>query len=148
MEVILKKDVANLGFENDLVQVKPGYGRNFLIPQGYAVIANKANKSARDQKMKRLEMKREAMRDQYAEILKQLDGKSIKVGAKVGESDKIFGSVTSIQLADAIKNDLGIEVERRAIKMASDIKSIGEYDFTVDLASDMVANMKVEVVAE
>ena len=149
MEVILNKYVKNLGGSNDIVAVKPGYARNFLIPRGLAMVANDTNKRIREERLKVKARKEDKMQARYAEISKQLAEATVKVGAKVGSSDKIFGSVTNYQLADAIQNQLGIDIDRKKISIAEgDVKSLGTYTLNIDLHKDHQVQCKLEVVAE
>ena len=148
MQLILLKNVANLGAEHDLVEVKPGYGRNYLIPQGAAVFATPGNLKIREQRLKRVEAQVDELRGQYEEVKKKLEGTKVKVGAKVGESDKIFGSVTNIQVAEAIKTQKGVEIDRKVIVIKEEIKTLGEYEAEITLAGDMVFSLVLEVVSE
>jgi large subunit ribosomal protein L9 len=148
MEVILKQDVKNLGYKDELVKVKPGYARNFLIPRGLAISADASKKRELTETLKQRAHKEEKIRTAAQELANTLQGKTIKVGAKVGESGKIFGSVNAIQLADAIAK-LGYTVERKNITMDADaIKGLGTYNATVRLHKDVVAKITFEVVEE
>tara|TARA_B110000046_G_scaffold75292_1_gene83376 strand:+ start:236 stop:682 length:447 start_codon:yes stop_codon:yes gene_type:complete len=148
MEVILKEDIEKLGYKDDMVSVKNGYGRNFLIPSGKAVLATASIKKMHEetirQRSKRMEKERETAQ-QFADKLK---GMSIKVGAKVGESGKIFGSVNSIQLAEEIAK-LGVTVDRKRVKIKDGpIKAIGSYEAEVGFHRDVVETISFEVVGE
>jgi large subunit ribosomal protein L9 len=148
MEIILKQDVKNLGYKDELVKVKPGYARNFLIPRGLAISADDSKKKELTETLKQRAHKEEKIRTAAQELANTLQGKTIKVGAKVGESGKIFGSVNAIQLADAIAK-LGYTVERKNITMdAEAIKGLGTYNATVRLHKDVVAKITFEVVEE
>ena len=148
MEVILLQDVANLGEKNDLVTVKPGYGRNFLIPRGLAMIANDSNRKIFEDRQRHEQARIDALASQYGEIKDKLENTKVTLGAKVGETDKIFGSVTNIQVADAIKDQHGIEINRKVININEDIKALGEYTATIALGADMSFDINLEVVAE
>lgn len=140
MEVILLKDVDKLGYVNDVVNVKNGYGRNYLIPQKKAVIANPTNRAKLDQRLDKERARREQMLGAYKEMEAKLKGAVIKIAAKTGTTDKIFGSVTNVQLAAAIKEQLDVEIERRDIRLNEDVKTLGSYT--------AVANLHPEVQAE
>ena len=148
MEVILIKDVEKLGVRNDLVKVKPGYARNYLIPKGFAVVANSSNRKTMENNLKHEAARIEALQSRYEDVKAALEGATIKVGAKVGETDKIFGSVTTIQVAEAIKNQKSVEVDRKVIVLNEDIKTLGTYPATITLNKDLNFDINVEVVAE
>jgi large subunit ribosomal protein L9 len=148
MEIILKKDLKGLGYKNDIVKVKNGYGRNFLIPQGVAVLATGSNKKIQAEEIKQSSFKEEKLRTAATANAEKLSGVSVKVGAKAGDSGKIFGSVTNIQLAEALKK-AGYDVERKNIEMNEDaIKSLGNYTAKVRLFKEISATVNFEVVAE
>lgn len=148
MEIILKQNVDNLGDAGDLVVVKPGYGRNFLIPTGKAVVATPSAKKMREENLRQRahkEAKLVEMAEAKAAKLKEL---KISIGAKVGESGKIFGSVNTIQLADAI-NGLGVEVERKNVSIINEpIKTVGSYEAKIKLHKTVVETIKFDVVGE
>lgn len=147
MEVILKQDIKNLGDKNDLVKVRPGYGRNFLIPKGYAIIANETNKKILTETKKQQSFKEEKIKKAAETAANSLKTMIVKIGAKVGEKGKIFGSVNAIQLADSMKK-LGIEVDRKNIHLNEDIKSIGSYTADVKLHKEITVKVTFEVVEE
>lgn len=148
MEIILKKDLKGLGYKNDIVKVKNGYGRNFLIPQGIAVLATESNKKMQAEEIKQSSFKEQKLRTEATATAEKLAEVSVKVGAKAGESGKIFGSVTNIQLADALKK-AGYEVDRKNIEMNEDgIKSLGTYTAKVRLFKEISATVNFEVIAE
>ncbi len=148
MEIILKKDLKGLGYKNDIVKVKNGYGRNFLIPQGIAVLATDSNKKMQAEEIKQSSFKEQKLRTEATAIAEKLADVSVKVGAKAGESGKIFGSVTNIQLADALKK-AGYEVDRKNIEMNEEaIKSLGTYTAKVRLFKEISATVTFEVIAE
>lgn len=148
MEIILKKDLKGLGYKNDIVKVKNGYGRNFLIPQGVAVLATSSNKKIQAEEIKQSSFKEQKLRAAATANAEKLSGVSVKVGAKAGETGKIFGSVTNIQLAEALKK-AGYDVERKNIEMNEDsIKSLGNYTAKVRLFKEIAATVNFEVVAE
>ena len=148
MELILKKNVDKLGFKDEVVNVKPGYGRNFLIPQGYAALATDSAKKAHAEVMKQRAHKDSKIKDEAVAIAAKLEGLSIKVIAKAGESGKIFGSVTSVQLSDSLKA-AGLEIERKSLKIVNEpIREVGTFEGIAILHKDVKQNFKFEVVAE
>ena len=148
MEVILTNDVDKLGFKNDLVKVKPGYGRNYLIPQGLAILANASNKKAWED-MKRQDARREdKLMKELQTVVEKLQGATVKVGAKAGTSEKLFGTVTSLQLADAIKKQLSIPIDRKKIQMPDEVKTLGNFVAVIDLHKDVKVDLNFEVIAE
>ena len=148
MDIILKQDVDLLGSKYDVVTVKDGYARNFLIPQGLAVAATKSNVKVNDEVIRQQAHKEAKAKEAAEAIASKLEGLSIKLGAKAGESGKIFGSVNSIQLADAIQG-AGYDIERKQIHLADDtIKELGSYEATVKLHKEVTVTVKFDVVAE
>ncbi|NND63445.1 MAG: 50S ribosomal protein L9 [Flavobacteriaceae bacterium] len=148
MELILKKDVENLGFTDDLVKVKNGYGRNFLIPQGFAVLATPSAKKVLAETLKQRAFKeKKVIEDAQAEAEK-LNNLEIKITAKAGEGDKLFGSVNNANLAEALEKE-GIELEKKFITIAGGtIKRTGKYDAKIRFHRDVVADFSFDVVAE
>ncbi len=148
MEVILKQDIKGLGFVDDLVKVRPGYGRNFLIPRGAAVLATEGAKKMHTEIMKQRAFKEEKLRKEAAANAEKLAAVVIKIGAKAGENGKIFGSVTTIQVAEAL-NKAGYPVERKNIEIKEEsIKALGTYTAKVRLFKDVNTSISFEVVAE
>jgi large subunit ribosomal protein L9 len=148
MEVILTNDVVKLGDKNDLVKVKPGYGRNYLIPQGLAIVANDSNKRAWED-MKRQDARREdKLMKELQSVVSKLQAATVKVGAKAGTNEKLFGTVTSLQLADAIKKQLNIPIDRKKIQMPDEVKTLGAFVAVVDLHKDLKVDLNFEVFAE
>jgi large subunit ribosomal protein L9 len=148
MEVILTNDVDKLGFKNDLVKVKPGYGRNYLIPQGLAIVANASNKKAWED-LKRQDARREdKLMKELQTVVDKLKNATVKVGAKAGTNEKLFGTVTSLQLADAIKKQLSIPIDRKKIQMPEEVKTLGAFVAVVDLHKDLKVDLNFEVFAE
>ena len=148
MEIILLEDIDKLGYKDDVVSVKPGYARNYLIPQRKALLANASNKKALTEKKNQQKLKVEKMMEEYNHQAEKLKSATFRIGAKVGTSDKIFGSVTSHQLADAIRNQSNVEVDRKKIKMPDEIKTTGSYSAEVELHKDVKVPVQFEVVAE
>ncbi|MBC5773782.1 50S ribosomal protein L9 [Pontibacter sp. KCTC 32443] len=147
MEVILKDDVKGLGYKNDIVTVKPGYGRNYLIPQGFAVIADKANKKIVAENVRQAAHKADKIKNDAQELANSIGDLTLELPAKVGETGKIFGSVTTLQLSDALKAK-GIEVDRKRISFDQEVKTAGEYTATINLHKEVKHTVKFNVVAE
>jgi large subunit ribosomal protein L9 len=148
MEVILTQDKKNAGYKDEIVSVKPGYGRNYLIPQGIAIMADSANKKMHAETLKQRAFKEDKIKKEAITLSEALTDVTVKVGAKVGESGKIFGSVTTIQLADALKKQ-GYTVDRRQITFEDDhIKTIGTYVANLNLHKDVKIKVNFEVVGE
>lgn len=148
MEVILKKNVDNLGYTNEVVSVKPGYGRNFLIPQGYAVLATASAKKAHEEIMKQKSHKDSKILAEAQELATKIEATSVKIVTKVGEKGKIFGSVNTVQLSEALKAE-GIEIDRKSLKIKDEpIREIGTYEASANLHKDVKATFSFEVVGE
>jgi large subunit ribosomal protein L9 len=148
MQVILIQDVNNLGGKNELVSVKNGYARNYLIPQGLAVEASPSNLKVREEKLKVAAKKEAALLAAINEVIAKLKEAPLKVGAKVGTSGKIFGSVTSVQISKAIREQKGYEIDRRRISIIDDVKELGTFKASIDFGNANVAEIEFEVVAE
>jgi large subunit ribosomal protein L9 len=148
MEVILKQDVKNLGNKDEIVKVKNGYGRNYLIPKGMAILATESNVKVLNENLRQRAHKEEKLRTEAEKIAAKLTELSIKIGAKVGESGRIYGSVNSIQLSDSLRK-LGFEIDRRNIQFDEEsIKTLGTYKAHVKLYKDIKTDIEFEVVAE
>jgi len=148
MEIILQKEVENLGSQYELVKVRPGYARNFLIPRGLAVVATASNIKVMNEITKQRAHKEEKLKKDAEALAVKLKDAVLKIAAKAGENGKIFGSVNAIQLAEAIEK-LGYKVDRKNIDLKSDtIKSTGKYTANVKLYKDITAEVAFEVVAE
>lgn len=148
MEIILLTDIDKVGYKHEVVTVKNGYGRNFLIPKGVALIANSTNMRRLEDLRRREDKKEMNLLGHYQDIATQLEGKTLKIGAKAGTSGKIFGSVTNIQIAQALKEQFSIEVERRKIHLPDDVKSIGAYIVELRLHPQVTSKLNFEVIAE
>jgi large subunit ribosomal protein L9 len=148
MEIILLQDVDNLGYKDDVVKVKPGYARNYLIPQKLALIANRSNTKALEEKLRQQENKRQKMLEEFKNLAEKVNKATIKIGAKVGTSGKIFGSITPLQLAESIRETTGVEVDRKKLRILDEVKNIGTYNASAELHKDVVVNFEFEVVAE
>ncbi len=148
MKVILQKDVKNLGKKGEIVEVAEGYGRNFLLPRGLAVEATAGNLRQVEQQ-KKVEAARSAreLKEAQADAAK-LEGKTITIRAKVGGAGKLFGSITSQEVADQIKEQLAVDIDKRKIDLKEPIKSLGSYSVTARIHPEVHATFKVEVVAE
>ena len=148
MELILKKDVANLGFQDDIVMVKNGYGRNFLIPQGYAVLATDSAKKQLAETLKQRSHKEENIIKEAKKTADAIKALEIKIAAKVGAGDKLFGSVSNVEVAEAIAKE-GIELDKRYISIAGGlIKRTGKYNASIRLHREVIAELPFEVIAE
>ncbi|MEM1218016.1 MAG: 50S ribosomal protein L9 [Bacteroidota bacterium] len=148
MEIILLKDMDKVGDKYDIVSVKDGYGRNYLIPQGFALIANEANRQQLDEYKAKEAEKEAARKGEFLEMADKLKDQVLKIGAKAGQSGKIFGSVTTVQLASALNEQFEIEVERRKIELPEEVKTLGEYVAQIKFHPEVIADVKFEVVAE
>jgi large subunit ribosomal protein L9 len=148
MELILLKNVDKVGYRDDVVAVKNGYGRNFLIPQGYAVLATKSALKAHTEKMKQRSHKESKVLDEANAIAGKFEGVEIKIAAKVGENGKIFGSVNTVQLAEALEA-AGVKVDRKSIAIKEEpIKEVGTYNATVNLHKEVKTSFTFEVIGE
>lgn len=148
MEVILLQDVKNLGSKDEVVKVKNGYGSNYLIPKGHALLATESNKKVLSEIQKQRSFKEQKLKEEAEKVAKKLKDMTVKIGAKAGESGKIFGSVNTIQLADALKS-LGINVDRKNITIQEEpIKSVGTYNATAKLHKEVIVDFAFDVVEE
>ncbi|GGH03906.1 50S ribosomal protein L9 [Polaribacter pacificus] len=148
MELILKQDVENVGFKDDVVSVKNGYGRNFLIPQGYAVLATSSAKKVLAENLKQRAFKEAKIVEDATKIADAVKGMELKITSKVGSGDKLFGSVNNADVAEAIAK-LGTEIDKKYIKVAGgSVKRLGKYNATVRLHRAVVTEITFDVVAE
>lgn len=147
MKVILRADVENLGALGDVVEVKPGYGRNFLLPQGLAMLASPSNLKVFEQQRKKLQAKMDALRAEAIDLKDKLEALEIVIPMHVGENDKLYGSVTSSIIGDAIAS-LGVEVDRRRILMDAPIRTLGEHPVRIRLHPDVIALVPVTVISD
>jgi large subunit ribosomal protein L9 len=148
MEIILKKNVDKLGYKDETVTVKNGYGRNFLIPQGYAVLATPSNKKAHAEMMKQRAHKESKILAEAQEIAAKLADVTVKIATKVGENGKIFGSVNTVQIADALRV-LGFDIDRKSIKIKDEpIKEVGTFEAEANLHKGVKPVFKFEVIGE
>lgn len=148
MEIILKKDVENVGFKDDIVTVKNGYGRNYLIPQGYAVLATESARKVLEETLRQRAFKEEKLikdAEEIAEAIKELE---IKIAAKTADSTKLFGSVNNANVSEALAKE-GHEVDKKFIKVeGGNIKRIGKYNATIRLHREVVIEIPIDIVAE
>ena len=148
MEIILKQDVENLGYADEIVKVKPGYARNYLIPSGLAVVATESARKMLNETMKQRAHKATKLKGDAESIAKQLEAMTLTIATKVGETGKIYGSITALQLAEALAKH-GVNVDRKKISLEADhIKTLGTYSAMVNLHKDVKAKVNFEVVAE
>jgi len=148
MEIILIQDVDNLGGKNELVKVRNGYARNFLIPHGVAVEANLSNRKQLTERLKVSKKKEDAMLAQINSVIAKLQEAPLKVGAKTGTSGKIFGSVTPLQISRAIRDQKGYEIDRKKIIISDEVKELGTYKAAIDFGNGQRADVDFEVVGE
>ncbi|MBK8518081.1 MAG: 50S ribosomal protein L9 [Saprospiraceae bacterium] len=148
MEIILLKDIDTLGDKHEIVKVKPGYGRNYLIPQGLAVNANALNRKKRDAIIDEEDAKEAARLDEYKELAAKLEGQMLKISVKAGTSGKIFGSVTSVQISQALKDQLDVDVIRKKIHLPEEVKEIGIYTADLHLHKELIAKVQFELIQD
>ena len=147
MELILKEDVENLGFKDDVVKVKNGYGRNFLIPNGLAMLATESNKKVLAEKIKQSQNKQKKAIDEAEKIVKKLEKLDLKIAAKALEGDKLFGSITSADISKELAENK-LEIEKKYIQLSSNIKKTGNYNAKIRLHREVNFELSFEVVKE
>lgn len=148
MEIILIKDVDNLGGKNEVVRVKNGYARNYLIPRQLAVESSSSNKKQLEERMKQVNKKEAKMLAEVNSVIAKLSEAPLKLGAKTGTSGKIFGSITSLQLSRAIREQRGYEIDRKKITLPDEVKELGTYKATIDFGNGKSTEVEFEVIAE
>jgi large subunit ribosomal protein L9 len=149
MEVILKQDIPNLGYKDDVVRVKNGYGRNYLIPQGLAILATETSRKVLDENKRQKAFKEEKIKNEAEALAKSLEKVELKIGAKSGTSGKIFGSVNAIQIAQALKDQHNYDIDRKMIHVDGEsIKELGTYKANIRLHKEVNVEIQFEVVAE
>ena len=149
MEIILKKDVTNLGYAHDVVTVKDGFARNYLIPQGHAVMATESNKKINAEDLRQKSFKAQKTRKEAELVAKSLENITVKIGAKAAETGKIYGSVNAIQIADALRDQFKIDIDRKKIHVDGEsIKETGSYTASIRLHKELVVAINFEVIAE
>ena len=142
------QDVDNLGAKNELVKVKSGYARNYLLPRQLAVESSPSNRKQLDERMKQVKKKEEKMLAEFNSVAAKLKEAPLKIGAKTGTSGKIFGSVTTLQIGRAIREQKGYEIDRKKITIPEEVKELGTYKATIEFGSGQSAEVEFEVVAE
>lgn len=147
MDIILKTDIKGLGYKNDLVTVKPGYGRNYLIPQGFAVLATSSNKKILAENIKQAAHKAEKIKTEAENLAAKLENITLEIKAKIGDSGKIFGKVTTLQISDALAAQ-GIDIDRKKIAISVPVEGAGEFSADVDLHREVKTQVKFVVVGE
>ncbi|MBK7562524.1 MAG: 50S ribosomal protein L9 [Chitinophagaceae bacterium] len=148
MEIILIQDVDNLGGKNEVVRVKNGYARNYLIPRQLAVENSSSNKKQLEERMKQVNKKEAKMLAEVNSVIAKLSETPLKLGAKTGTSGKIFGSITSLQLSRAIREQRGYEIDRKKITLPDEVKELGTYKATIDFGNGKSTEVEFEVIAE
>lgn len=147
VEVILRKDVADLGLAGEMVNVRPGYARNYLIPQGIALVATEGNRRRFEEERRQVEQSAEREREAAQELAGELEGRAVSFVRRASEGGRLFGSVTAADIADELEKE-GVAVDRRAIRLEDPIKDLGEHEIQVRVHMDVVPTLKVSVVAE
>ncbi len=148
MQVILITDIANLGHKDDIIDVKPGYGRNFLIPQGYAILATESAKKVHAENMRQRAHKEAKIKEEASELAQKLEGVKLTIATKTSSTGKIFGSVNSIMIAESLKGQ-GFDIDRKKILVKADaIKEVGSYSATIKLHREVKVDIAVDVVSE
>ncbi len=147
MEIILKQDVANLGYKDEIVNVKNGYANNYLLPKGWAIIATPVNKKIHAENLRQRAHKEEALRKNAETQQAALNGKTVKLIVKVGENGQLFGGVNNIMVAEALKEQHNYDVDRKNI-VVDPIKTVGNYTAKVNVYKEIKAELNIEVVAE
>jgi large subunit ribosomal protein L9 len=148
MEIILIQDVDNLGAKNEVVKVKNGYARNYLLPRQLAVENSPSNRKQLEERMKQVKKKEDKMLAEVNSVIEKLKEAPLRVGAKTGTSGKIFGSVTSLQISRAIREQRGYDIDRRKISIVDEVKELGTYKASIDFGNGHNVEVEFEVVAE
>ena len=147
MDIILREDIKGLGYKNDIVTVKPGYGRNYLIPQGMAIIASSSNRKMIEENIRQAAHKAEKALKDAQEIADKMGELVLEIKTKAGDSGKIFGAITALQVSDGLSNK-GFSVDRKKVSFAAPIKEVGEHKATLDLHKEVHKEITLNVVAE
>lgn len=148
MDIILLEDIEKVGDKFEIVTVKDGYGRNFLIPRGKAIIANSSNLKRLEEFRRRENSHLEKMLSTYQEMAASIEGKILKIGAKAGEGGKIFGSITTIQMSQALQEQFGMDVDRKKITLPDEVKEIGTYKAVLNLHPEVQPEVSFKVIQE
>ena len=147
MEVILRQDIPGLGYKYDTVKVKGGYGRNYLIPQGLAIVASSSNRKMIEENIKQAAHKAEKIKQDALDLAGKIGEMTVELATKAGEKGKIFGAITPLQISDKLKEQ-GFEIDRKRINIRGSIKNLGEYEAELDLHKEVKHPIKLSVVAE
>ncbi len=145
MEIILKEDIKGLGYKNDIIDVKSGYGRNYLIPKGFALIATPSNRKMVEENVKQAAHKADKIRKDAQDIADNIGNTVLEIPAKAGESGRIFGAITTLQVSDALKAK-GFDIDRKKISINEEIKSLGDYTAEIDLHKEVKHEVALKVV--
>ena len=146
MKVIMLQDVEKVGDKHEVLEVKDGFGRNYLLPRGLAIIGNKSNMGRLNEMIRRENAQEQKKLDVYRDIAKKLEGKTLRVGAKSGTSGRIFGSITQLQIRNLLQEQFGVDVERKKIVLPEEAKELGTYQFIMRLHPEVVQTMDMELV--
>ena len=144
MDIILTKDVPGLGFKDEIVKVKNGYGRNFIIPKGLGILSNKSNRKVLEENLKQTIKKQEEIIKNANDLSKKIGDLNLEIKMKSGEEDKLFGSVTTTQISKLL-SEKGFEIDKRNISINNKIKSVGEYDISLKIHKDVTHNIKITI---
>ena len=147
MDIILKQDIRGLGYKNDKVEVKSGYGRNYLIPRGLAIVASKSNIKMVEENIRQASHKAEKLKSDAQAIADKIGDLVLEIGTKAGESGKIFGAITNTQVAENLKSK-GFDIDKRLISFKGQIKDLGDYEVEIDLHKEVKHIVKLHVIAE
>jgi large subunit ribosomal protein L9 len=147
MEVILKQDISGLGYKNDIVKVKAGYGNNYLIPNGYALIANESNRRLINENVRQMAHKAEKLKQDAQAVASRVGDFVVEIKTKAGETGKIFGAVTALQISDVLKAN-GFDIDRKKVILKENPKQVGTYTAVLDLHKEVKHEIKVAVTAE
>ena len=147
MEVILRQDIPGLGYKYDTVKVKGGYGRNYLIPQGLAIVASTSNRKMIEENIKQAAHKAEKIKQDALDIAGKIGEMTVEIATKAGEKGKIFGAITPLQISDKLK-EKGFDIDRKRISIRGSIKNLGDYEAELDLHKEVKHPIKLSVVAE
>lgn len=147
MDIILKEDIKGLGYKNDIVSVKPGYGRNYLIPQGFAIVASESNRKMIQENIRQAAHKAEKALKDAEDLAGKIGDLTLEIKTKAGESGKIFGAITALQVSDALA-EKGFEIDRKKISFSGNIKELGDHKAILDLHKEVHHEITIKVIAE
>jgi large subunit ribosomal protein L9 len=148
MEIIMLQDVDKVGDKHTVLKVKDGFGRNYLIPKGLAIIANKTNRGRLDEMLRQDAAKEAKLVGTYQEMAGKLTGQTLKIVAKASSTGKIFGSVSNVQIAQALKDQLGLDIERKKISLPEEVKTLGTYTANINFHKDVPATVSFDVIED